>query len=251
MMALKFAVHELGLEFLGNGALIPSIVAGAIFLLGFLLSQVLSDYGEAESTVVELRVALEAIHADVASFARDRPEAGLGALRALLLSIVDELEVGLHVNNPSGDLKAVLAKVDQLTAYFDRLQDTHLSERYIVRLRLQQDSLRRAICLIAYVQQTQVLPSVYLMVQTLAASCLLLMLAFKTLEPLEGVLMTGIISFILLFALLLVRHLDRPFRKGDGMTDDISLFLLRDFAFKLRATENLPSGAPEETDAGG
>ncbi len=45
---LKFLSHKFGLEIMELNALFTSLVAGTIFLIGFLISGVLSDYKESE-----------------------------------------------------------------------------------------------------------------------------------------------------------------------------------------------------------
>jgi hypothetical protein len=68
---LKTAIHWVGLEFLTLNALFTSAIAAAVFIIGFLLSSVLADYKEAERIPTDMRVALEAVHDDSRSFARN------------------------------------------------------------------------------------------------------------------------------------------------------------------------------------
>jgi hypothetical protein len=79
LSVLKAGVHWFGLEFLTLNTLLTSGIAGAIFVLGFLLSSVLSDYKEAERIPTEIRVALDAIHGDVSSFAVTNEKVNVGA----------------------------------------------------------------------------------------------------------------------------------------------------------------------------
>ncbi|HEX4710564.1 hypothetical protein, partial [Phenylobacterium sp.] len=65
LVLLKAGVHYLGWEFMPLDGLVPSLIAGSIFLIGFLLAQVLGDYREAERMPAEIRTALEAIHDDI------------------------------------------------------------------------------------------------------------------------------------------------------------------------------------------
>ena len=48
IILLKFVFHFLGWEVISLTALFTSIVAGAIFLLGFLIAGVMADYKEGE-----------------------------------------------------------------------------------------------------------------------------------------------------------------------------------------------------------
>src|ERR1700719_4656207 len=84
---LKAGIHALGYEFTPLDALVPSLIAGAIFLIGFLLTQVLGDYREAEHMPAEIRTALEAIHDDVLNFSLSQPAVDMVAFRTTLVGI--------------------------------------------------------------------------------------------------------------------------------------------------------------------
>ena len=55
---LKALVHQLGLDVLELSPLLSSLVAATVFLLGFLLNGVLSDYKESEKLPGELSTSL-------------------------------------------------------------------------------------------------------------------------------------------------------------------------------------------------
>ena len=59
---MKYVFHFLGWEVISLTALFTSIVAGAIFLLGFLIAGVMADYKEGERLPGELACSLEAIY---------------------------------------------------------------------------------------------------------------------------------------------------------------------------------------------
>jgi len=235
IVGLKVAAHALGLEFLALDGLIPSLVAGAIFLIGFLLSHVLSDYKEAERTVSEMRVALEAIHGEVRAFAAANTTFDDAPSRRALTDFVAVFETCLGREHQHGDLSPAIARVDALEGVFAELERAGMSERYLVRLRGAHDSLRRTVFRIAYIQRMQFVPSVHVMVQTLVASCLFVMLFLRTAAVLEGALVIGFVGYMFVYAIFLVRHLEKPFRKGEQTVDDVSIFLLRDFAAKVTA----------------
>ena len=67
---VKAGVHLAGWEFLGVNLLFPSVVAGAIFIIGFLLSSILADYKECERLPAEIRAALETIHDEAVTFSQ-------------------------------------------------------------------------------------------------------------------------------------------------------------------------------------
>src|SRR5215472_1729948 len=94
LLVVKMGIHALGYEFLKLDSLFPSIVASAVFIIGFLLSSILPDYKEAERLPGDIRVALEAIYDDVLTFAKRKPGPHFEEMRATLAGIVEGLEVG-------------------------------------------------------------------------------------------------------------------------------------------------------------
>jgi hypothetical protein len=235
IVAIKAVLHRLGFEPLTLDGIIPSIVAGAIFLIGFLLSHVLSDYREMETTVSDMRVALETIHSDIVDFARICPNVDLVRIRASLAEFVRVFESCLGRAHAHSDLAAAIAKNDGVGEIIAEMDSLGMSARYIVRLRSAHDVLRHALYRISYVQRMEFAPSVHVMVHTLVVSCLMLMLLLKTPALVEGSLVVGFVSYMFIYALFLIHLLEKPFRKGEATADDVSIFLLREFAAKLMA----------------
>jgi hypothetical protein len=241
---LKTGVRALGFEFMPLGGLVPSLIGGSIFLIGFLLAQVLSDYREAERMPAELRTALEAIHDDIVHLSRSQPGVDATVFRHALAGIVEAFDEGLDVQHRHRDLSAAISKVDALSPLFSRLQDLGVSERYIVRLKGHQDTIRRLILRVAYIQKMEFIPSAHVLVQTLVVASLFVLLFVKTDGAWESMLILVLVGYMFVYCLMLIGHLDQPFRAGEGSVDDVSLFQLREFLAKLEA-----EGAADEGDA--
>ena len=122
----------------------------------------------------------------------------------------------------------------------ERLQDLNLSERVVVRLKGQQDILRRSIFRVSYIQKMEFVPSVHVLVQTLVLASLFVLLFLKTAGAWESMLILIFVGYMFIYSLMLIGHLDQPFREGEGTVDDVSLFLLRDFLAKI-AAEDAPA----------
>src|SRR6187402_2399232 len=61
---MKFLSHRYELEVLELNALFTSLIAGTIFLIGFLISGVLSDYKESEKLPSELSASIKSLYDD-------------------------------------------------------------------------------------------------------------------------------------------------------------------------------------------
>lgn len=230
---LKAAIHFFGFEFLELSPLMTSAVAGAIFIIGFTLGSALSDYKEAERLPVDLRVALEAIHDDVASFAERATEIDMRAMRSALVAVVTALNDGLGHTGDHSDMTAVISAIDRLSPAFAEMERLGMPPNFVVRLRNEQNVLRKCAFRIYYIQKMQFVPSVHVLVQTLVISILVLMLFLQTEGSPTSALIFGFITYMFIYALYLIGTLERPFHKGHNSVDDVSLFLLREFSDKI------------------
>ncbi|WP_072385721.1 hypothetical protein [Hyphomicrobium sp. CS1BSMeth3] len=230
----KTAIHSLGLEFLSLNPLFTSAIAGAIFIIGFLLSSILSDYKEAERIPTEIRVALEGIHDDVLGFVAGKENFDFQILRDTLAGVVKSLTAGLGHDGNHADMQPALGKIDELSALFVRLDQLGMPANFIVRLRGAQDTLRRGVLRIYHIQRMQFVPSIHILVQTLVAAILFLLLFLKTEGSPESALIFGFVAYMFVYALYLISMLEQPFRKGHNSLDDVSLFLFREFEEKVK-----------------
>lgn len=231
---IKISIHWSGLEFLNLNPLFTSAIAGAIFIIGFVLSGVLSDYKEAERIPTELRVAFEAIHDDVVSFAAEKNPSEVAELRARLLAILTAIRKGLDHEGGHTDMKPALAAIDDLLPLLRSLERQGMPANFVVRLRGLHDNLRRGVLRIYHIQAMQFVPSIHILVQTLVSAVLALLLFLKTEGSPESTMIFGFVAYMFVYALHLISMLEQPFRKGHGSMDDVSLFLLREFEEKLR-----------------
>src|SRR6185312_8352224 len=101
--------------------LLTSGIAGAIFIIGFLLSSVLADYREAEAILPTIRTAIEAIDGDLESFAVENPDFNFEECRGILIGIINKLRRGLGPDKGHSDIPPALDEVARLTPIFGRL----------------------------------------------------------------------------------------------------------------------------------
>ena len=233
LILTKVTIHQFNFEFLSFDGLLPSVVASAIFIIGFLLSSILPDYKEAERIPAEIRMALEAIHDDVVFFVTNPSDFDIPRFRRTLSGLVVALENGLGPKGAHSDLEAAIAQADKLSPVFARLEQLGMSQNFVARLRDRQDLLRKSLYRVYYIQKMEFLPSVHVLIQTLVVATLSLLLFLKTDGSFGSAFVFGFVSYMFVYALHLVDVLEQPFRKGAHSLDDVSLFLLRDFARKI------------------
>lgn len=251
LSAAKVAVHYFGVEFLDLNGLLTSGIGGAVFIVGFLLSSILQDYKEAEKIPADLRNSIEAIEGDLACFAQMNDAFDLRKARLLLLALIDRLREGLGHKNGHKDVPPALDELAKLTPILGRLEGMGMAANFVVRLRTNQDVIRRALLRIYTIQRVEFVPSVHVLVQTLVFSIVLLLLLLKTEGDPASALLFGFITFMFVYVLYLVRLLEQPFAKGHGSVDDVSFFLLDELERNLRRALEDPDGGVQNTTTTG
>lgn len=241
LILAKIGIHLFHVEFLVLDTLFSSVVAGTIFIIGFLLTGLLPDYKEAERVPAEIRTALEAIHDDVVSFSMRTPSVDVRHLRDIILNIVAALERGLGNEGGHRHLEAAIAQADRLVPYFTELEQAGISQNFVVRVRSELDALRKCLFRVYYIQKIEFVPSIHVLIQTLVCAVLFLLLFLKTDGSYGSAMIFGFVSYLFVYALHLIAVFEQPFRQGTHSADKVSLFLLHEFVAKIHQTQ-----APEE-----
>ncbi|MCX6747573.1 MAG: hypothetical protein NTW98_01320, partial [Candidatus Nomurabacteria bacterium] len=91
----KYFIHESGLEFIVLNSLLGSVISSSIFITGFLLSGVFSDYKEVEKIPSEIRSSLESILGEGDALNRKDPSFDNNKIRVIIKNFVNEFEEGL------------------------------------------------------------------------------------------------------------------------------------------------------------
>ena len=232
LVALKLALEGLGLEFIDLNPLYTSIVAGGIFVVGLIVAGTLPDYKEAERMPAEIATALENIHEDCRSIGVATPEFELARLGRALRDVV----VALKQDLADATSRTCLAAINALSGSFAELERLGVPANYIVRLRAEQGSIRRNVLRIYHIQRIDFLPSAYILVQTIVV-LIIVALEFTKIDPVYvSIVILVFIAYIFIYLLKLLKIIDRPFRLDERTMDDVSLFLLNEFAQRLAAT---------------
>jgi hypothetical protein len=229
IIAAKLGISALSLEFISVSPLFTSVLAGGVFVLGLIVAGTLTDYKEAERVPAELTAALTNIHEDGAAFKRAFPDLDLDRLKEILVRVVAAFHDDLGDPRSTGALNAI----DELNTPFLQMDRVGVPATYTSRLRGEQGALRRTVLRVYHVQRTEFLPSAFLLIESIVV-IIIAVLAFMEIEPTyEAVIILGFISFFFISLLRLLRIMDRPFHVEERTSDDVSLFLLRQFVDRL------------------
>ena len=230
VVAAKVAVHFLSWEVISLNALFTGIIAANVFLMGFLLSGVLSDYKESEKLPGELSACLENMATETEGIGLARPDIDSGPTLRRISQIGEDINSYLHKKL---DMAGLLESVNDLTVQFAGL-DPSTQGTWISRLKAEQSNLRRTLIRINTIRETNFVSTGYLLADVITI-LLCFGLVLTTLDPFyESLLFSGVIAYLMVFLLMLIRDLDNPFGYYEGASSaDVSLQPLLDTIVRL------------------
>lgn len=222
VVSAKYALHSLALETISLGSLHSSLISGVIFVLGFLMSATIADYKEAERIPAEVASAIENMKDDVKSIGRNYPEFDTSEYLNQLKNVATSFTADVR-DSKNQRAQAHLTKLMELNA---DMENAGVPANFIVKLKQQQAVVTRHLYRVRYIQRITFIPSA----GTLAWSIVVLaigLLLFTEVEPFfAGLILTGGITYILVYVLQLLRVIRTPFHDEGKTQDDVSLFLL-------------------------
>jgi len=230
IVGVKLLVHFLGWEIISINPLFSGIVAANVFLMGFLLSGVLSDFKESERYPGELSACLENLAQEVRGIKLAKPDADVLPCLALLAQLCRDILSWFHKKHRTAEL---LDHVNELTPQFAALEPW-TQATLVARLKQEQSNLRRTLIRIHTIRETSFVSSGYLLAD-LTTILLCTGLVFSKIEPFyEALFYVGVISCLMIYLLLLIRDLDNPFGYYERYSgEDVSLKPLEDAAVRL------------------
>jgi hypothetical protein len=236
-VAIKYALHLLGWEAISLNPLFSGLLAATVFLLGFLLSGVLSDYKESEKLPAELAVSLSALVDEASILYRGKraPEA-----RALLKSVTDLGGTVIdwfykRVRSPQ-----VLDGIAGLNAHFLAIEPL-TTANFVVRMKQEQSALRRTFIRIRMIRDTSFVASGYAIAEIISILLITGFLLSKIDPFYESLFFVGLITFFLTYMLALIKDLDDPFEYGPGGGDADEVSLLPIEEARARAAQEIAS----------
>jgi len=222
LIVAKFVLHHFGLEIIVMGSLHSSAISGVIFVIGFLLSATIADYKEAERIPAEISSAIENMYDDAGSIHDNYPKFDLKAYHAQLEKVAAAMTGDLR-SSKSHQAKKELGKLGALNTAMEK---AGVPANFIVKLKQQQAILLRHLFRVNYIQRITFMPSATILAWSIVTLAIALLL-FTEVEPfVGGMILTAVITFIMLYVLLLIRVISTPFHDEGKTKDDVSLFLL-------------------------
>ncbi len=230
---LKFGSHYLGFEIMELNALFTSLVAGTIFLIGFLISGVLSDYKESEKIPSELSASIKTLFDDTYTIYKTKNSETALQFIEFQKSIIISLKDWFYKKERT---QSILKKISVMNDFFIEFDKEGVQANYIIKLKNEQNSLRKMILRIDTIRDTDFVGSAYAILEAMGFLVAAGLIVIR-IEPFYASLfLTLLITFLISYMFLLIKDLDNPFDysvHGESGTE-ISLKPLHDLESALK-----------------
>ena len=241
VLAAKLVVEVTDIHLFELSPLLAGAIGAEIFILGFLLSGTAGDFKEAEKLPGEVASSLETI-ADECLITHEEfklPEAKT-ALRQL---IEISRSVRLWLIHDRG-LDDVLSDIRALNGPYRAFAPV-IQAGFTTRLKTEQAAIRKLVLRMDSMRRTSYVSAGYLIAE-ITAVLLMFVLVLTDLGSDENstvsqvvtqLVLVGLISYLLIYLVSLIRDLDNPFEYTDGKPGaaDVSLDVLERNEDRLRA----------------
>lgn len=221
---LKVGANYFDLEFLSLNSLFTALISANIFLIGFLISGTLVDYKESEKLPGDLAASLEAMADEGLIIYKNHKSAEAKNYLQKLLRFNQSLIDWFYKKERTENLmEKLLAFNEDFLALESQTQ-----ANFIVRLKQEQNAIRRMINRIHTIRETSFLVTGYAIAEIIT-SISVVGLIFIQMDPFyEGFFFIFFVSFILVYMIFFIKDLDNPFGydEKDSLDDEISLQVL-------------------------
>ncbi len=224
---LKFLSHRYGYEVMELNALFTSLVAGTIFLIGFLISGVLSDYKESEKLPNELAASLKTLFDDAYTIIKTKNSSTAKQFIDFQISFQSILIQWFYKKERT---KLLLSKISEMNEFFVELDKEGVQAAYIIRMKNEQNNIRKLALRIDTIRDTNFIGSAYAIVEAMGFLTAIGLILIK-IEPFyASVFLSSLITFLITYMVFLIKDLDNPFdydQNGESGTE-ISLKPIHD-----------------------
>ena len=228
---LKLVFHTFNLEFISLNALFTSLIGATTFLIGFLITGVISDYKESEKIPGDMAAGMETLYDEAyilnKNKGNEKTRDFLLFYKGFLGSIID----WFYRREKTG---SVIDKLHQMDDYFAEFESV-IQPNFLARMKNEQSSIRKMVIRVDNIRDLSFVQSAYAIVESLAFFVIVGLLVLK-IEPLhEALFFTTLVSFLLVYMIFLIKDLDNPFdysEHGEHGTE-VSIKPIRDLIARI------------------
>ena len=231
---LKTVSHKFGLEVMELNALFTSLVAGTIFLIGFLVSGVLSDYKESEKIPSELTAALRTLLDDALTIDKGKNSAAAKQFILFQKNFIKSLMDWFYKKERT---KTILQKISAMNDFIVDLEKEGIQANYLIKLKNEQNNIRKYLLRIDTIRDTDFVGSAYAILEAMGLLTVIGLIIIKIEPYYASLFLTMLITFLFSYMFRLIKDLDNPFDYavvGESGTE-ISLKPIHDFEDEMES----------------
>lgn len=233
IVVLKLLADRAGLEIFEASPLLGGVIAAEVFVVGFLLSGTAGDFKEAERLPGEIASSLETIADEclITHHEQKLPEAK--TCLAQLIEISRSIRLWLLQDRGLDD---VMSDIRALNAPY-QVFAPKIQAGFTTRLKTEQAAIRKLVIRMDTMRRTSYVSAGYLIAEVTAIALMVLLIVTDLGASAPSVVLVGLITFLLIYLVSLIRDLDNPFEYADGRPGpaDVSLDVLERNEDRLRA----------------
>ncbi len=231
IFVLKLAFHKLGWEIISLNSLFTSLIAASTFLIGFLVSGVISDYKEGEKIPGDLSSSLEAIYDEAYILNKNKKTKLTKDFLNFLFEFTSLLNDWFYKKERTIVIMDHLHKMNDYFSEFEPLTQAN----FIMKMKQEQNIIRKLITRAHTIRETGFVQSAYAVVEALVFLLIIGLLILRVEPFYESVFFSLVVSFLVLYMLLLIKDLDDPFEYHEygELGDEVSLKPVHDLIARL------------------
>lgn len=233
IIVLKLLFYKFDLEFISLNALFTSLIASTTFLIGFLITGVISDYKESEKIPGDMVVGLESLYDEIYILNKNK---GNIATEKFLVFYGDFLKSIIDWFYRKEKTKSILMKLHEMDDYFSELE-SFIQPNFLTRMKNEQANIRKLIIRIDNIRDLSFVQSAYAIVEALAFFVIIGLLILKVEPFYEALFFITLVSFLMVYMIFLIKDLDNPFdysEHGESGTE-ISIKPMYDLIARVNA----------------
>lgn len=230
IIILKLIAHQYSLEFISLNPLFTGVVTANIFLLGFLIAGVLTDYKESEKLPGELAASIESIVDECLIINKNRKAKPAQDCLEYVLDLTGSIKDWFFKKERT---RSLMNKIDGLNDFFLAFESL-TQANFIARLKQEQSAIRRMLIRIHTIRETSFVSGGYAIAEAITV-LLIIGLLFVRIDPFyEALFFVSAIAFLQTYMIVLIKDLDNPFDYGEEKgPDEVSLKPLDDLRLRI------------------
>ncbi len=231
ILVLRGVASYFGFAETAPSPLLTAVVGGVVFTIAIIFSGTMADFKESERIPGEFATSVKALYNDGKVMKAFDEKLG-----ADFQESVKSLLAKLNSNFKSGgwnldEINSALTDADNAVV---ALAKKGVAPPLIARLRAELEMVDRLSNRVDVIRRTSFIPAAYAISEVAIAAVILILLFVKTEAPLEGFVLVGVISALLIGLLLLIKDMDDPFEVGGESHADVDLGILFELEKRLK-----------------